>query len=284
MIKCPICESDTVKFKLEKSQYNINKCSNCEAEFVYPQPEESELIEVYEDHEYHSKDRYNINQKIERFNPIWMQRLKHIFSLGYKGGSLLDIGCATGIFLKIAHKNGWEVTGLEKSQNAADIAAEYLGKDNIFNTDLMDFSPIMKFDVVTLWALIEHVRNPMIYFKKIHELLQPNGLVGLSTPNVGSLSRFMLNKHWRYYIPPEHIIYFNKKSLAVLFELTGFKIVKIKTHFKHIAFFKRNSESLRLYQTNKLFRVLFKIILIPIEVTCKIFHLGETIEIYAIKK
>ena len=90
--------------------------------------------------------------------------------------------------------------------------------------------PEKTFNVVTLYDLIEHLSNPFSELKKINKLLQPGGLVVISTPNVKN-SIFM-KERWTGYIVKGHICFFSKKTLTQMLQRAGFKVIFSKTENK----------------------------------------------------
>ncbi len=280
---CPVCGCERAERKFFKNGFAIFRCPECTVEFVSPFPEDTTLGEYYDDESYHAQERYQPTMVRTRQAKTWSQRLKQIRATMPNGNLLLDIGCATGIFLQFARDQGWEVEGLEISKPAARIAARLVGEEKIHAVDLLDFHSEKKYDCITLWALIEHVKAPAAYLYRINQLLTTGGCLALSTPNTASFSRKLLGKDWRYYIPPEHIIYFNRQSLSFLLQKAGFEIVKIKTHSNLTALFRRDSTLLRLYDNNILFRLIVKTLLSPVLLLNRWFHLGETMEFYARK-
>lgn len=281
---CPICTSVKVEFKFLKNNFGLFNCSLCNVQFIHPLPNDKDLDKTYSDPSYHKESRYETNQQNSAFQKLWEKRLKKINSFGYQSGFLLDIGCATGNFLKIAKAQGWNIAGIEKSSNAAKIAKELLGNDNIHLTDLLTTNFNHQFHTVTAWALIEHVLNPLAYLKKMNDLLIEGGLLAISTPNTHSISRLVKKKKWRYFIPPHHLFYFNPKSIKKVLNLTGFEIIQIKTIFNYHTLFNNESFLNLLYQKKRFYRIWIKIIFYTIKIFSDFFHWGDTMEVYALKK
>ena len=104
-------------------------------------------------------------------------------------GSLLEIGCGEGEFLKVATENGWQTTGIEVSESAAQTAREKHGLDVLTGTieQHQDRLAPGSFDVVVLWGLVEHVRNPGELLRTARRLVRSGGAVLLYTPNADSI-------------------------------------------------------------------------------------------------
>ena len=282
---CPACSSKKVRFALKVNEYDLFNCETCRFQFLWPIPDDATLAKLYDDHQYHDEERYDSTTISPRVERIWKKRLKTLHQdLGVKPGSLIDVGCATGIFLKNAKDESWEVLGLEASPQAAEQAQILLGKEYVEIADFMHFSSAKPLNLITMWALIEHVRDPKSYLLKAQSLLEKDGWIALATPNMRSFSAKIKGAKWRYYIPPFHITYGSPASLTRLLESSGFEVMKIVTHFRPIAFFSKGSKALKLYEKNIVFRLATTLILAPLRLFAERFHWGETIEVYAKKK
>jgi 2-polyprenyl-3-methyl-5-hydroxy-6-metoxy-1,4-benzoquinol methylase len=118
---------------------------------------------------------------------MWEKRLKTLNSLSVKKGPLLDVGCAEGLFLELAAKDGWAVTGTEISHYAVRHGKEELGL-NVMQGELRDmkFSD-SSFDAVTMWHVLEHTVNPMDVLKEIRRILKDDGVFVMAIPNLNNI-------------------------------------------------------------------------------------------------
>ena len=256
---------------------------SCGVEFVHPLPSSDTIRKYYDSLKYQTDERYEPGKQKKKNMCTWNTRLKQIRSLGYEKGDIIDIGCATGVFLKAAEDTGWSIKGLEISKNAAESARRILGQEKVHQVDLIDYNTQDKWHVATLWALIEHVTNPLKYLEKTRALLRPGGLLALSTINRNSICRAARKSNWRYYNPPEHLFYFTFRSLSAALNRADFRIVKVKTIFNHKAIFKKQSKALRFYEEQLVFRICIKLLFLPVLLLSKLFRSGDTMEIYAVK-
>ncbi len=109
---------------------------------------------------------------------------------GYKKtGKLLEIGCGSGKFLQVAREMGWNVTGVEISQKAAEIAVSRF-QLNILNGSLEQvrerLSP-SQFDAVVMWGVIEHLKEPLATLHIARQLLRSGGMLAIYTPSADSI-------------------------------------------------------------------------------------------------
>jgi SAM-dependent methyltransferase len=148
-------------------------------------------------------------------------------------GRLLDVGCGMGHFLTVAEARGWQPTGLELSvsglQLLTSLKAEGGWRFEVWNKDLLGADlPEGSFRVVTLFEVLEHLIDPLANLRKIHTLLEPGGLLYLTTPNFDSLSRYALGGRWRA-ITPEHLCLFNPPAVRACLKSAGFGPVRVLT-------------------------------------------------------
>ena len=213
-VQCYSCFSENINIKYKKNGYNIYSCNSCSLEFVFPQPSESELEKIYTKSYFDRGDKYsksnevNIKNDNKKLSIIKKSRLK---------GKLLDIGCAKGDFLFLAKKNGFDVTGVEISKAACQSAKSK--NLNVYNSDLLSKKFDSNcFDVVTMWDVIEHLKNPKQIVDEIHRILKPGGLIFFSTGDVSSRYARISGYYWHLLTPPQHLFYFSPKSIKGLFD------------------------------------------------------------------
>ena len=137
---------------------------------------------------------------------------------------LLDIGAGTGDFLLFAQNGGFEVSGVEPSDKARQKAKEKGA--NLVN-DLSHFTD-SKFDVITLWHVLEHLPDLRNQIRTISSLLNKDGVLVVAVPNFCSWDARHYGTYWAGYDVPRHLWHFSKRSIARLFDEHNIKIKKIK--------------------------------------------------------
>jgi hypothetical protein len=93
-----------------------------------------------------------------------------------------------------------------------------------------------RFDVITLWDVIEHMTDPKSAVRHVHDLLSNNGLIAINTVDSGSVPAKLLGKYWHLVVPPEHLEYFSRKSLVRLLEDAGFEVLVAHRITKRFSF------------------------------------------------
>jgi SAM-dependent methyltransferase len=140
---------------------------------------------------------------------------KHIAS-----GRLLDAGAAYGTFLKLASEY-YACVGLEFSEYAATIARKEFHV-NVKTGTIEDAPfPDSYFDVIVMWDIIEHLRNPVVALREAYRMLRPGGACFVSTDDVSNWLIKLLNKKWWGIAPPLHLCHFSKRGMEIAFERAG---------------------------------------------------------------
>lgn len=137
-------------------------------------------------------------------------------------GRILDVGCASGLFLSQAQKAGWRVVGLEPSEalfQKAEAALKGSGEVYCMTLEQADLRPA-SFDAVTLWDVLEHVADPLAFLRTCCCLLKPSGHLFVNVPNLDSKEARWLGAHWPLLLS-EHLNYFTGPSLRLCGEQEG---------------------------------------------------------------
>lgn len=202
---CPACTSNRVADQWPTSRIPGNKmilwCSDCGYGWQHPLPSPSD-IRYY----YHRFPAYNIHADTEK-EQGFSRRILRVNQLSPQGGRLLDIGSGSGVFLKLASRNGWEVQAIEPQQSAADYCERHFGVKPYVGLIEEIAIRAASFDVVTLWDVGEHVHTPLEFIDRCADLVVPGGLLALSIPNASGYPARLFRGNWRY-VMFTHLSYF----------------------------------------------------------------------------
>ena len=240
---CPICSSGIGKWRTKfnrNKEYNIDICQACGYAFVNPRPSFDFLMNYYRTSGHEPGGIENATNAItlnsilssESRDPNSTVDAKRMFrsvkSLYKKEGDLnfLDVGCGYGFFSKEALENGFRVYALELAELERNIAKQMTGVDAVASS-FEDFTADPNyFSVILMSQILEHVLDVNEWIEKAHNLLQSRGILIIALPNFGSIFRKILQENEPFITPPTHLNFFNNKSLTLLLEKHGFRVVE----------------------------------------------------------
>lgn len=163
----------------------------------------------------------------------FQQYLALLHKTSPKAKRLLDIGAATGFFVNQASESGYEAEGIEISQTICG-EAQKMGRRVRQGTlgFLAESTLLQSFDIVTMWDVIEHLPDLSKCFIELKRLLPAGGILLVNTPDAGSLWARLFSTKWHSIVPPEHVLWFNKKNLTLFLEQQGFEVLLTRTSYK----------------------------------------------------
>lgn len=151
-------------------------------------------------------------------------RAVELWKLMPSGGVLWEIGCAYGFFLEEAAAY-FTVGGCDISAEAVQAAQRQFG-NSVKHGDYLELDP-GPCDAICLWDTVEHLQQPDLYIEKASRDLRRNGLLALSTGDIGSLCARFRGEHWRLIHPPTHLHYFTRNSISVLLQRLGLQVIRV---------------------------------------------------------
>jgi 2-polyprenyl-3-methyl-5-hydroxy-6-metoxy-1,4-benzoquinol methylase len=145
---------------------------------------------------------------------------------------VLDIGCGNGSLAQILNKRGYRIIGIDNDPSSLHIACQSCNR--VIETDIerWDFDIGLKFDYIILADVIEHLCQPLEVMQKLIALLQENGTIIISVPNVAHLSvrLMLLFGRWDYsergILDKTHYRFFTLLSLKKIIAKAKFHIIK----------------------------------------------------------
>jgi 2-polyprenyl-3-methyl-5-hydroxy-6-metoxy-1,4-benzoquinol methylase len=184
-------------------------------------PSQAELSEYYRTYSYDDPDSWRVDPATEAS----LSNLAGALAPYRSSGRLLDVGCGAGSVLRAMSRHGWRSEG----QEISTVAAKQLKKEGfrIHSETLEGLEASEPFDVIVMSEVIEHLPAPHLTLSAAHDLLRPGGALYLTTPNFGSLSRRVLRDRWRAIELPEHLSYFDRRTLEAFLMRAGFAKARV---------------------------------------------------------
>jgi len=227
---CHVCGSPSSEKLLYRPDagLGVERCRSCG--FVYLDAWAQSVARHEELYDYYGHfEEASIAERHSPQNRARQQELLRALAHRTRGRKLLDVGCGDGQLIETALSEGWNATGIDLSESAIRICRQR--GLSASKTDFFDGSfDARRFDVIIMSELIEHVPSPQRFLKRAADLLEPGGILYLTTPNFGSLARRMLGEDWSV-IHPEHIGYFERTTLRQMAsEHAGLRELKIEAN------------------------------------------------------
>ncbi|HWS89502.1 MAG TPA: class I SAM-dependent methyltransferase [Pyrinomonadaceae bacterium] len=232
---CPMCDSPitTVKFVkvYMKQRWSLRRCSKCGLHFTDPQPTPAFLEQCYSG-DFHSELQAE-GATEQYFGAKYQRYLNYLSTYLPPGGRVLDIGCATGLLVKMLCDQGYRAEGIDLNPLSAEWGRKHYNV-TIHNKPLEGCSfKFESFDAVILTDVLEHTLHPRNYLATVGKYLAHNGVGLITFPDVRSLeSRYffllaqLMRRPWLWkncYIPL-HIWEFTKATAIACFEGAGFYV------------------------------------------------------------
>jgi SAM-dependent methyltransferase len=93
--------------------------------------------------------------------------------------------------------------------------------DDVFHGGVEAVPGTEVFDCVIATHVIEHVYHPKEFMAALLKRLRPGGSLLIAAPDMGSVWRKVMGKRWPSFKLPEHILYFDSRTLTQLFIDSG---------------------------------------------------------------
>jgi len=266
---CPLgCRADITPTLIELPEGNLCRCSQCGQLISTCTPERyAQSMQEFNAPEGTMTSGKALERQKKRIGRILMQGIHHLSS-SHDTVSMLDVGCSSGSVLKVGDSLGLKVHGVEPAPRAA-ATARNLGFE-VFTGFLHNAKyPNHAFDIVTLFEVIEHLREPLVLAHEINRILKPGGVWLIGTGNVDSWTAHFMGARWEYFDINKHgghVSFFNPQSISLLAQKSGFEMVEIIT--KRVSMANREDTSPWAYNMSRIARELC-------EVPARLLHKGH---------
>ena len=227
---CPCCKGSQAQaqYRIHRDPLlTISRCLSCKTVYLenLPHSYNSHLYEYYSKDSGKSISQILSPQTYASYARV-LQRISRLTNLR----TILDVGCGKGEFLWAAQELGYKTEGLELSSDAVSIG-QNLGLPVRHQSLFSDSLDGRSWDLITLFEVIEHVSSPLEMLDRAASLLNPGGIIYLTTPNYNSLDRRLLGTHWDVF-HPEHLLYFSSSTLSnhIRHRLPSLRILSVQSN------------------------------------------------------
>jgi len=219
--RCPVCSLGN-NTSVEKLQgYSMLHCHDCDLVFAEPMHTPPEFY--VDNPDYILRDEL-LTDPLEE-DRRWDMRM--FLSSPHSGGSLLDIGCGTGFLVSRAAALGYDAHGIEFNKRAVERGRGHFGLQTIYSLDLKGLKlekPGLKFDIVTMFQVLEHLEQPNSILEDLKPMLNRGGRLVLALP---------FRERWPDVLgdvdmPPHHLSRWSRKALEKFLFFNGFRVTRFE--------------------------------------------------------
>ena len=237
-MRCPLCNKDNKNEFVVIINHKSKKAIRCDfCELVYLKDYKKDRKEIYnDDYSIWNESNKDIEKSVAESKKILFENILHKvlkFQKDTKDKKILDIGTGQGYLLDVASKYEFDCYGVEISEYASKEANKKF-PNKIFNGDLKQAKYKDNFfDVITLTDVLEHINNPLDFFKEVCRITKPDGIILITTPSHDSITQKILRKNWFQY-KEEHVTYWNEKSINLFFDKNNCGILLLDNNKKRL--------------------------------------------------
>jgi 2-polyprenyl-3-methyl-5-hydroxy-6-metoxy-1,4-benzoquinol methylase len=209
------------------TRFNIAHCEGCGLLQTLPQPSGDELREAYGPAYTWQRAGGIVARAEARYRQLLVRcdqarALWHASQLA--GGSLvLDVGCGDGLLITEARRIGLQAHGVDRPDAplwpGCDAAWRSTGDIEGLN------QPQASWDVVSLFHVLEHLRDPLRLLSTMRSWLRERGVLVIQVPNAGSWQARLFRARWYGFDVPRHLTHWTEATLAHALAQTGFAVV-----------------------------------------------------------
>lgn len=237
MRNCNLCDFqkfELVKSKLrdDKTKYKVYRCKNCSHIQLLPRPTRDEDKKFYDKNLQDKNRRKEIDYEKLQLNNLFdtKRHVRFIQSLCKDANcNLLDIGAGYGFFVNELYNSGYKnIIGVEVSDERRKLAIRHSA------VQIIDFDvnrpnkDIGRFNMITLFHVLEHMPDPILFLKNIKNLITSNGIIICEVPNVREMLLDNCKEYNDFYWIRAHLNYFSKETLLNCLKKAEYRYVEIK--------------------------------------------------------
>lgn len=229
-MKCYLCGS-SVRFYLHKNGYDLFSCVGCGLIRTDLRTSYDSFVEKHYSRGYftgdikksayadYGRDKAYITKNLDKFLRFIKSRKPN--------GTLLDVGCAYGYAVELALKRGYDAYGFDASHHAVKEAKALVGDKRIAHGLISSISyKKNSFDVISMFDVFEHLSDPIGDVKRLTRYLKDDGIMIIATGDAESLAAKFFGRKWTFFIPPQHLFFFNRTNMTKALSKIGLKPIR----------------------------------------------------------
>jgi 2-polyprenyl-3-methyl-5-hydroxy-6-metoxy-1,4-benzoquinol methylase len=184
---------------LGSGEFSYRRCQVCDAVFQARVPEDLER--------YYAADGYGSpdQEMVPEFRRRELAKLELVTRFA-EPGSMVEIGPGPGLFTRTAKAAGFEITAIEMDGRYCDYLNTVLGVRAIQSESPAEvLATLGPTRAIVMWHVLEHLNDPWETLARCAQILEPGGVLAVSTPNPESIQFRLLGRYWAHVDAPRHL-------------------------------------------------------------------------------
>ena len=238
--KCMLCGESEFAFvhKLrDDDKRNVFKCASCGHVQIVPLPSAGEDYEFYQsgkmyERSFKNPSEINNNDKLaNRMRAFVEYQPRKLINYLHADWKILEIGSAFGWLVQNLSERGYDIEGVEISDECRNIYRIRTGKDLLSFNFLTDEPGMLAkyehYDCICAFHTLEHITDPVTFLTRAAKLLKPGGFAYIEVPNHDDYMLQLSGKYAEHYYARIHVSYYSPATLSLLLEKSGFENVSV---------------------------------------------------------
>lgn len=223
---CPVCagQSNQPIYSLAQDPitldfFQVVECSTCRLVFTIPRPEAMQRYYPRNYRDYGTVVRWILNA-------LYNLRVSRWVRLKAEEGSVLEVGCGGGLMLAAFQQRGWLALGIERNEEVMRMTQAAPGV-KIITTPVEALSADVRFDLIVLFQVLEHIADPVALLVECQRRLAPDGHLIVNVPNFASWQSHFAGPGWLHLDVPRHQSHFTPQTLSSALERAGLSVKEL---------------------------------------------------------
>ena len=210
--------------RISSESFQYFECSDCHLIFLDPLP--MDLGRYYPSDYYALPKSREVAVELARFESYKIDMVtRHL-----AGGKLVEIGPATGGFCVLAKEAGFDVRAIEMDARCSQFLRDVIGIEvQNSNEEVVALNREEPADVIALWHVIEHLRDPWSMIDAIAAKVRPGGIALIATPSPEAFQFKIWGKRWTHVDAPRHVVLIPHDVLVRRMQANGMELVELTT-------------------------------------------------------
>jgi len=231
MVPCPVCGNEETKQWIVKWGGRYDLCDSCDHIFLKNRLKKEILNGLYRNSIANEMDMkvnendFNMNYW-KKVHSKYLEIIRVLLNKNPSEISLLDIGCGAGGFVREAHRDEFNVSAVDIYDGVIEKIAPIIGEKNVaFISSIEELDVKNKYDVITLWGVLEHLPDSNVVFDIIKKACTKDGLFLFLIPQLKSRAFKILGVNTPTLNPRQHINFYSDNSIELVAKKHGFNFI-----------------------------------------------------------